>query len=78
MTPTNNKLTLQNKEIESIPHRCPVCGGNGFVPNGFYIQIMGSWSTNSTTPETCRSCNGTGILWSNLSVHNIQKGESNE
>lgn len=45
------------------PHRCPVCNGNGLVPNGFYMQTSGYWSTSSITPETCRSCNGTGIVW---------------
>ena len=46
------------------PHCCPVCNGNGLVPNGFYNQTSGQWSTSSITPETCRSCDGTGIVWS--------------
>jgi hypothetical protein len=45
------------------PHLCPVCKGNGLVPNGFYMQTSGHWSTSSITPEKCRSCNGTGIVW---------------
>ena len=45
-------------------HCCPVCGGNGLVPNGFYNTLSGIGSTTSTTPETCRSCNGTGVVWS--------------
>ena len=45
------------------PHRCPVCNGNGLVPNGFYMQTSGHWSTSSITPETCRSCGGTGVVW---------------
>jgi len=45
------------------PHRCPVCGGNGQVPNGFYRQTSGNWSSTSTIPEICRSCNGTGLVW---------------
>ena len=45
------------------PYQCPVCGGNGKVPNGFYNQTGGEWSTTSTTPEICRSCDGTGIVW---------------
>lgn len=40
--------------------KCPVCGGNGLVPNGFYTQTTGQWTTSSTTPEKCRSCNGLG------------------
>lgn len=46
-----------------IPFVCPVCGGNGLVANGFYNQTGGQWSTTSATPEVCRSCNGTGIVW---------------
>ena len=44
----------------ATPHRCPVCNGVGKVPAGFYS--MGIASTTSM-PETCRSCNGTGIIW---------------
>lgn len=43
-------------------HRCPVCGGNGLVDNGFYNQTSGQWVTSDSTPETCRSCNGTGYV----------------
>lgn len=46
------------------PHRCPVCGGNGKVDNGFYNQTTGNWASTSTAFETCRSCGGTGIVWS--------------
>ncbi len=47
------------------PHRCPVCAGNGLVANGFYTQgnMGGSWSAAGSGPETCRSCNGTGVVW---------------
>ena len=45
------------------PYCCPVCGGNGLVPNGFYLQTGGQWATTNTTPEQCRTCNGTGIVW---------------
>ena len=50
----------------STPHRCPICGGNGLVDNGFYNQTSGSWSSTGTIPETCRTCNGEGIVWSKL------------
>lgn len=45
------------------PHTCPICGGNGLVDNGFYDQTSGAWTTSSNTPEECRSCSGTGIVW---------------
>ena len=42
---------------------CPVCGGKGLVPNGFYIAIgTPYYSTTSTSPETCRSCGGKGYI----------------
>ena len=44
------------------PHRCPVCEGNGIVPNGFYNQAIGQWTT-SIAPDVCRGCNRTGIVW---------------
>lgn len=46
------------------PHKCPVCGGRGIVPNGWYTSTMGQWSTTSASPEQCRTCNGKGIVWS--------------
>ena len=51
------------KNKMKILHCCPVCNGNGLVPNGFYTQTSGDWPISSVTPETCRSCSGTGILW---------------
>lgn len=45
------------------PHKCPVCAGKGLVPNSFYSSTSYEATlTNSTTPETCRSCNGTGYI----------------
>lgn len=43
---------------------CPVCGGKGLVPNGFYISVGASnyYTTTSTAPETCRSCGGKGYI----------------
>lgn len=42
--------------------RCPVCGGNGMVPHGFYKHI-GPHSSTNAAPETCKGCQGTGIVW---------------
>lgn len=44
-------------------HKCPVCNGNGIAPNGFYNQTSGDWSTTDATPEKCRTCDGTGVVW---------------
>jgi hypothetical protein len=48
-----------------IPYRCPVCDGKGLVPNGFYRAVgMNEWGSSSASPETCRTCKGIGIIWS--------------
>lgn len=41
------------------PHRCPICGGCGTVPNGFYSQLG---QATSTARETCKACGGRGIV----------------
>ena len=43
------------------PFKCPVCGGRGIVPNGFYDIFP--QSITSITSETCKTCHGTGIIW---------------
>lgn len=43
-----------------IVHRCPVCNGAMTVPSGFYLGL----TPVSLEREPCRSCNGTGIIWS--------------
>jgi DnaJ-class molecular chaperone len=48
----------------STPYACPVCGGRGLVPSGFYMAIgVDTWGGSSLAPDTCRSCQGTGIIW---------------
>ena len=49
--------------IIKIPYKCPVCNGNGLVPNGFYMQTTGEWASTSVSPEPCRSCGGNGIVY---------------
>ena len=57
------QLRIADVRKSLAPHRCPVCNGNGLVPNGFYMQTSGYWSTSDSALETCRSCNGSGIVW---------------
>jgi hypothetical protein len=45
--------------MNSTPHKCPVCGGTGNVPSGFYHG--GGFMFNAPT-ETCRSCTGQGVI----------------
>jgi len=47
-----------------IPHRCPVCNGSGGVVQGFYSTPgQPKFDSTSTSPETCRSCWGSGVVW---------------
>jgi len=59
------KEKTESEEISNslTPHRCPVCGGTGLVPAGFYSQTSGQWTTTYITPEICRTCGGNGIVW---------------
>ena len=41
-------------------HVCPICGGSGRVPPGFY-DIMAEEEVEGS-PEGCRSCAGRGII----------------
>lgn len=45
------------------PHKCPVCIGRGFVDAGFYTATGQTWGGPGTNPDTCRTCEGTGIVW---------------
>ena len=41
--------------------RCPVCGGRGFVPCGFYQSSSDTYLSGGGT-ETCQSCDGFGYI----------------
>lgn len=53
------QLTFERK-----PYKCPVCSGKGLVPNGFYSCTGNTIISASTAPEQCKSCKGTGVVWS--------------
>ena len=50
------------KKSEQTAHRCPVCNGTGQVVGNFYNV----YNTSTTTISSCqcRSCSGTGVVWS--------------
>lgn len=63
-----SKAEMYLKEFKGVgnsltPHRCPVCGGTGLVPAGFYSQTDYQWITTDATQKYCRTCGGTGIVW---------------
>lgn len=60
---TNPSLIEEDIRKTLNPYRCPVCNGTGLVPNGFYTRTISYWPTTDVTPETCRTCKGTGIFW---------------
>ena len=44
-----------------IPFRCPVCEGRGWMEQSFYTRMVDA--TAASTPVTCKSCQGRGIVW---------------
>jgi len=41
--------------------KCPICEGKGIVAGGFYNHTGETWVSDRTA-ETCRQCNGKGII----------------
>lgn len=58
-----NKCINKGMDFADHPHRCPVCGGNGQVPTGFYSTTTGVTIQSTTAPERCRTCSGQGMVW---------------
>jgi len=56
------KKKIKDTKKQKQPYTCPVCGGRGSVLGGFYG--LGS-TTNITSPEECKTCKGTGVIWRN-------------
>ena len=53
----------ENAPGGAAPHRCPICGGRGQVPAGFYGPASQTLLVISTEPEKCKSCDGEGVVW---------------
>lgn len=63
--PRHSRITayLQPETIKA-PYRCPVCGGKGKVPAGFFGAIgVDVWSASKSGPDECQPCGGSGVLW---------------
>ena len=57
-----NEIQLPEPRGWKVAQQCPVCGGCGLVPCGFYEQY-GVATTTVFSRQPCRSCSGTGIVW---------------
>jgi len=42
--------------------RCPICNGTGLVGGGFYLSALGGAGVSNNSAETCRCCQGHGII----------------
>ncbi len=48
---------------------CPVCCGKCQVPNGFYNPYgTTAYTSTSFGVEMCKSCAGTGVVWSPTNI----------
>ena len=57
--------TWKFQPVYPIPYKCPICGGSGKVPAGFYDNYkLNDTITSNPFYEICRTCGGTGIVWS--------------
>ena len=63
MTPFGDPLPRMTHgySVVTIHQCCPVCGGCGTVPPGFYTQ---STMLTSTAREQCKRCSGSGTITS--------------
>lgn len=57
----DNKFEQAGREHQRKAQCCPVCNGTQTVPSGFYDPSI--YQTLVFGQETCRSCNGTGVVW---------------
>lgn len=51
------------KTKNKVPYKCPICDGVGQVPGGFYNRVGRNDWIATVVSETCRQCNGTGVIF---------------
>ena len=66
-TSPSTLMNLKKQKQTAAAVECPVCGGNGQVPQGFYTTTNKQygalyWSSGETNSEICRSCGGKGYV----------------
>jgi DnaJ-class molecular chaperone len=59
----SNLEEMGKSQQSAKPHACPVCGGRGKVPLGFYVSQNPQMTTGGTGTEMCKSCSGSGLVW---------------
>ncbi len=53
----------EEEERMNIPHKCPVCDGQGTVLKPPWVAgDKEEWTDMNTAPYECRACKGTGVL----------------
>jgi hypothetical protein len=67
-------LQVKTSYVAGEAQCCPVCRGSRAVPNGFYAQTSGSWTTNSSTSEPCKTCSATGVVFTPERVESAPSG----
>lgn len=57
------KNNRDNLDFGETPHQCPICFGKGQVIEGFYNSTGETFTVSNIKFESCRSCDGKGIVW---------------
>lgn len=53
----------------AIPHKCPVCEGQGTVSRPAHIDgDVKYWYSDGAGGYVCPACHGTGIVWEDRNV----------
>jgi hypothetical protein len=57
--------------MQSVPYRCPICGGCGKMPRDFYPDLR---DTTGPVYVDCRSCWGLGLVYGATDEENLPSG----